>query len=957
MRHRSTLPVSAVASILPWTVRGRIGGYLLLAAWGLMPIAHGQTADEAPPTVSLTIAEIEARANAAVSAGRYQDAIPDLQEVIRKAEAVSDPELQKQIAEKVQRLKFILAFCYVVDRQYDQAIDALTAFANDYPNSSRTRQALTLKAFAEKSASRWTEAADTLQRILQDARMPYAEKLELGLSLGECLLNAGSYRPAYNQLRDVVLYAEDPVVRMSGISGMLEAILKLGDPLALYELVPALQGQVSPVRYSLTFNLKAIDAGDQLVESGQLLPAFVLYKLCQDREAIRAGLNLVRERLLWQQERLKRQTDAILSNFQQLVAVDARLQIVQAEQKALEEADTYDEGLRYRIARVLSEMDLTAEAYWAFRDIVADYPGSPNAPEALFASGSLAAQLGLRDRAMGTFKIVIDRFPESPRAAEAVFSLAYMYQERNDIEAMITLLSQALDSGLVTRTGEDLGHALYLMGYAQLYLGNLDEAARWFERLHAEAPDNTYRKDADYWTAYLALMTDHFEEAEQQFRTFIETYRQGRYIEDARFRVVLARFGTGDMSGALELAQAFLREYPTSGLRGEAHNALGDLYGALGQLDEAINNYLLVEEFTDQPDQVHAAVFNAARVMEVDGRWEDIVHHFQKYIDRYGDQGKYTMAVYHMGTALKHLGKTREVSELYWKTFLRDANDPSKLGVDVMLRDAIAEAPPESDFNPVALLTRELEQTGDDEVTKRLRLLWGLSLAGEDNRTPARFTEAEIAQASPALIDWMAPRLVANHELDLAVFAYKHLIEDFPETDWTPGAMVALGELEQQRGHIEEARARFQTAYDLYPTWTAGGVAAVRLADLAYDAGQFEAAAERYEEVLLVREWRGPLWAEALYKLGRCREAAGNLEEAFAYYQRVYVLYAHHLTWAAKAYLASAHCLEALNRPAEARATYEEMLGVAALQDLPEIQTARERIAALPPPPMEPDAP
>lgn len=103
----------------------------------------------------------------------------------------------------------------------------------------------------------------------------------------------------------------------------------------------------------------------------------------------------------------------------------------------------------------------------------------------------------------------------------------------------------------------------------------------------------------------------------------------------------------------------------------------------------------------------------------------------------------------------------------------------------------------------------------------------------------------------------------------------------------------------------------------------------------------------------MVREWRGPLWPEALYKVGRCHLAKGDAEKAFAYFQRVYVLYGGYTTWVAKAYLDSGACLEQLGRKVEAARTYQEMLAVDALIKTPEGREALQRVTKLPAVPVE----
>ena len=79
--------------------------------------------------------------------------------------------------------------------------------------------------------------------------------------------------------------------------------------------------------------------------------------------------------------------------------------------------------------------------------------------------------------------------------------------------------------------------------------------------------------------------------------------------------------------------------------------------------------------------------------------------------------------------------------------------------------------------------------------------------------------------------------------------------------------------------------------------------ATMRLGDVKRVQGHFDEATKRYEEVLQVKEWKGELWPQALYFVGESLREQGKEKEAYAYYQRIYVLYPHYKEWTAKAYL------------------------------------------------------
>ena len=80
--------------------------------------------------------------------------------------------------------------------------------------------------------------------------------------------------------------------------------------------------------------------------------------------------------------------------------------------------------------------------------------------------------------------------------------------------------------------------------------------------------------------------------------------------------------------------------------------------------------------------------------------------------------------------------------------------------------------------------------------------------------------------------------------------------------------------------------------------------------------------------VMGVPEWRGPLFAEAMFGMGNCAQAAGDLEKAHSFYQRVYLLFKSYSNgdWAAKGYLAAADVLNKMGEEEKVISTLEAML-------------------------------
>ena len=119
------------------------------------------------------------------------------------------------------------------------------------------------------------------------------------------------------------------------------------------------------------------------------------------------------------------------------------------------------------------------------------------------------------------------------------------------------------------------------------------------------------------------------------------------------------------------------------------------------------------------------------------------------------------------------------------------------------------------------------------------------------------------------------------------------------------------------------------------------------LGDLYTKQGKYDKAEECFRQVLSVKEWSGPLWPAALFGAGDVARMRGKLDQACAYYERIYLMYASYRTWSAKAYVSRADTLTRMQEYNKAVETLEAMLAVPELAALPEAKDAQERLAAL----------
>jgi tetratricopeptide (TPR) repeat protein len=112
-------------------------------------------------------------------------------------------------------------------------------------------------------------------------------------------------------------------------------------------------------------------------------------------------------------------------------------------------------------------------------------------------------------------------------------------------------------------------------------------------------------------------------------------------------------------------------------------------------------------------------------------------------------------------------------------------------------------------------------------------------------------------------------------------------------------------------------------------------------------ADRVPAIQARLGEIAGNRKLRGEPTAAAIFALGEIEDSAGNLPEAIAYYQRVFVSWLKYPRWVARSYLRAAGCFDRLGKRRQAIAHLQEMMRKAdRLRNEPEFDEGKRTLRA-----------
>ena len=535
------------------------------------------------------------------------------------------------------------------------------------------------------------------------------------------------------------------------------------------------------------------------------------------------------------------------------------------------------------------------------------------------------------ERALGSFEGVIESHPGSVYFMESRFRRGVAYFGIGDYAAARKILTEWIE--------EASGHAL--LPEAHVFMGDLD------------AMD-----------AQVASALDHYRKVELLGGS--QALIDHAYFESASLLVANKQFDEH-----LELLERYLVRYPESPSAAEAVLRLARVDLELGQIRSAFEHYQRgIREFgnrteSDHVDQLIDAWWEAdSKIREQAEQVAQFLGHLMEdeafrasmLYDRVG-QIRYLNAhpgiPESIGTLLSSRSETydqlakRTAKAAPYKGRVLDLQDYESLLTE--RRKALGALKKLPEGRPEQVFAQMYDEAEADEKTAlALRLLRALNLRAGRGDNPDDFGENEFERASPMTLVWMAG-LKAETEPQIARLLFNRVLERSPASTAAAEALFQLGQLEMASANFLRASDHFGRLVEDFYTYDRAPQAAMLRGDALRQAGRYVEAVEAYIMILNQRDWRGPVWAEATYKVGVCFLKQDEPGKAQGFFERTYLAYGGYPVWAAEAAVASAKLLEAQGDDESARRTYGTFLELPDAEESPHYDVVRQRVQNLTP--------
>lgn len=902
----------------------------------------------------------EARAQlvTALNAGAHEDAIPLLRQLI---EWLDESE---KYAKEVEKFRFQLGLCCYLTGDFAAAADAFAEYLQKYRRGDYAFQASTYLGDCMRFTKKLADAVKQYDKTLQTypASLDDDWRTDICSSIARCYLADDDWKDAIPWLEKAYRYSPDDLRANWAATLLTVAYLKERQLEKVYELVPYLMNEDSLAGCSVAFNLTALEAGDTLFADERYREALWVYRLVHPRS--------------WIEKQAKRQVRDYKEyigdlreepgRYRELMRAQETLGEAEAALEALKQVPDYDLELKFRIARSYLEIHRFREARTLFLHLHG-LLDEEKAEDPLYLAFLCSTSLQPWDRAfeIGTIYLRDYPHPKGHYYDEVSLTVGQMHASLQHWPAVIEVLTKALE---VHPEHESVAECMFLIGYASFMEEKYGDAIHWLKDLNDKYPEHERIEESTYWLGMAYLFDANYTEGFNTFDHFVGTFPDSPYLEDATFRRAVCQYGLSQFAAAETSLLAFNERFPQSKLVGESFMMLADIAGTVGDSTLAVQRF---DQAIAHGDDLNIELYNHCcfRQGEMLTDLEDfaaIVTRFTAYVERNREGSNIPLAIFEIAKAKWQQNDQPGAMKCQLGAVDTYGRDPAALGVDLLLQEWVGRARNLHEQSARAAwdqLRALAQQAGQDgEKTLELRLKHTLLFAPRDTATEAAAKQAEAAVAAlkeellqPANVEFASPTLL-EYLIDegekagrpeLATAAAEMVVKRFPETDYVVPARLWLGRQAIAAGDYAAAEGHFNVIREEFATSDAAGEALLMLGDMYLSQKKFAMAETCYTDVLGVRSWRGPKWPRALYGQGECYRQQRQYLKACAFYERIYLLYSHYASWAAKAFLARAECLQRLGKEPEAREVLGTMLANADLAEFPEYQQGKSLLDQL----------
>ncbi len=324
------------------------------------------------------------------------------------------------------------------------------------------------------------------------------------------------------------------------------------------------------------------------------------------------------------------------------------------------------------------------EAINNFLFLIDAYPNSLLVPRAKYAIGDALYNLGRYEEAIGQYKEIIDNFPTSPLVPDALRSIQFCYIALGDETKAIQIADEYITQNpqspfsaeFAFKKGEMLFvsrrysdaiseletylqkfkepekkiEAIYLIAKSYESLGDYPNATKYYQLVYQSYPNSDYAPLSLLQIGLIYRDNAKISEADSVFSLLRKTYPDDPSCAQAGFEQATIKFNTGDTVRAIEIWKDIAEKFEGTEFADQSIYRLAMYYRTMGNLKEAVNQFLRIINTPNDPNLAAEAQFRIGEIYQRVGNCEKAIEWYTKQINEYaGIEDWYTLALLNLG--------------------------------------------------------------------------------------------------------------------------------------------------------------------------------------------------------------------------------------------------------------------------------------------------------------------
>jgi TolA-binding protein len=572
---------------------------------------------------------------------------------------------------------------------------------------------------------------------------------------------------------------------------------------------------------------------------------------------------------------------------------------------------------------------------WADFELLAyqyleQFPQESNAEQILAMYGAHLLERGEVDRLQTEFESLARRFTNALYIDGTIYwrgMAALQVRDFGNAHTRFAEVARRFPRGIYG------GESHFRMGVALFAMERFVEARAAFQDYQKNYPDDPNMDQSFYFLAQVALMANDLPRAVTLLRSGLRIASTDDMRDIFTFELAALLHSMGSYDDALELLSYYISDHPKTADRAQAALWKGKIYESKRMPSRmvAVFREAILESIEDtERTSVEAVISEYAQRIPANAKEYASTVAFLEKMEN--DREFLERLAPRPGELFNHFFENPDIDQ----TLYRRMRNTPELGASLLNNIAPLSALRQEygrelkalqEENPQGFLTSLYESAiTEGELITAIRVGIGLAILDASKFLPRMPNEKEMEQLGPLSLIFLANAQMEAKNSALAKEFAQALVQRFSGHDAAIKAHTLLAKLAEAENDIEEALRQQRLISELFPASIASPHAILEEGRLLTALGRYEQARDRYRYILQVSEWRGELYARAIYGIGLSFQAEGKFAEAHGYMERVFLAYHHLSEWAARAYLADARILIAMQAREDARNTLREAL-------------------------------